>query len=109
MKKFLKLSTLLLCEITAFFSAILLTESVKIFLGKPYQNPLWCIEIPLYYQTPELYSWYCGGWGLTFLLLSGLGITGALRNQRILMLVSVTLLLVALLAFVALNARTTLF
>lgn len=109
MFKFLKISTLFLCELSAFFAAVLLTEGSRIWMGFEYTGPLWGIDIPLYYQTPQLYSWYCGSWGLVFLLISVSGIIGALRARKTIMLITMLLLLIGLLVFIGINARPALF
>ncbi len=104
-----KISTLLVCEIMAFFAAILLAESGRIWLGFEYTTPLWGIEIPLFYQTPGLYAMYCSGWGLAFLLCSITGVIGALRARKTIMLITLLLLLIGLLVFIGINARPALF
>jgi hypothetical protein len=106
MNRFLRIFILFLSELSGFAAAILAYESIGVFLGRTLVKPLWGIEIPLYYQTPELYAWYCAGWSAWFLAVCICGIIFCQRNYKWAAVTMATSFVFSLVIFILVNGRS---
>lgn len=71
----------------------------------PYSEPLWGIDIPFIYQTEKIYTIYCLGLSVWFLLLCITGVIASLKNKKILPLIISVLIILSIFLVIFLNGR----
>ena len=102
---FIKIITLILCQVAGFIAAVTGYEVIKISYGTPYDKPLWGLDIPFVYQTEKIYSNYCLFISLGFLVLCIFGVITALKNKKIFSIIISIGIIVTIIILIFLNGR----